>query len=143
MPTRPEAYDVGDKVVFLDLRVRLEGGEQVDVEMQSRRHLALRPRILFYWGRLYTGQGIVAGRSRCDRCGAVLGPSALVPIAETTVRLLRVANAIRVPPRPANESASLFALDARVQLFPASVERKIPSPKYESPELLASIQLKA
>lgn len=69
MPARPEAYDVQDKVVFLDLRVRLEGGEQVDVEMQTRRHVALRPRVLFYWGRLYTGQlqrgEPYAGLQRC------------------------------------------------------------------------------
>lgn len=31
-------------------------------------------------GRLYTGQGIAAGRSRCDACGGVLEPRDLVPI---------------------------------------------------------------
>lgn len=31
-------------------------------------------------GRLYTGQGFLAGRSRCDACGAPLSPSSLVPI---------------------------------------------------------------
>ncbi len=31
-------------------------------------------------GRLYTGQGIARGRSRCDACGETLAPSALVPI---------------------------------------------------------------
>lgn len=30
--------------------------------------------------RLYTGQSIVAGRSRCDSCGVTLSPLALVPI---------------------------------------------------------------
>jgi predicted transposase/invertase (TIGR01784 family) len=73
LPARPEAYDVQEKVVFLDLRVRLEGGEQVDVEMQTRRHIALRPRILFYWGRLYTGQ-LLRGESYSglQRCAVVL-----------------------------------------------------------------------
>jgi len=73
LPARPEAYDVQDKVVFLDLRVRLEGGEQVDVEMQTRRHVALRPRVLYYWGRLYTGQ-LQRGEpySGLKRCAVVL-----------------------------------------------------------------------
>lgn len=31
-------------------------------------------------GRLYTGQGYVSGRSRCDACNAHLSPRALVPI---------------------------------------------------------------
>jgi predicted transposase/invertase (TIGR01784 family) len=73
LPSRPETYDVEDKVVFLDLRVRLQGGEQVDVEMQTRRHIALRPRVLFYWGRLYTGQ-LLRGEpySGLQRCVVVL-----------------------------------------------------------------------
>jgi predicted transposase/invertase (TIGR01784 family) len=48
--------EVDGKPIALDLRVRLEGGEQIDVEMQTRSHPALRERGLFYWGRLYTGQ---------------------------------------------------------------------------------------
>jgi predicted transposase/invertase (TIGR01784 family) len=48
--------EVDGKPIALDLRVRLEGGEQIDVEMQTRGHPALRERGLFYWGRLYTGQ---------------------------------------------------------------------------------------
>ena len=73
LPARPEAYDVEDKVVFLDLRARLQGGEQVDIEMQTRRHIALRPRVLFYWGRLYTGQ-LLRGQSYSglQRCAVVL-----------------------------------------------------------------------
>jgi prepilin signal peptidase PulO-like enzyme (type II secretory pathway) len=31
-------------------------------------------------GRLYTGQGVIAGRSRCDACGKTLGYADLVPI---------------------------------------------------------------
>jgi predicted transposase/invertase (TIGR01784 family) len=73
LPPRPEPSDVQEKVVFLDLRVRLGSGEQVDVEMQTRRHLALRPRVLFYWGRLYTGQ-LQRGEpySALQRCAVVL-----------------------------------------------------------------------
>jgi predicted transposase/invertase (TIGR01784 family) len=52
----PERMAPGDKNIALDLRVRLENGEQVDVEMQSRRHPALRERALYYWARLYAGQ---------------------------------------------------------------------------------------
>lgn len=59
--------------MFLDLRVRLQGGEQVDVEMQTQRHIALRPRVLLYWGRLYTGQ-LLRGEpySGLQRCAVVL-----------------------------------------------------------------------
>ncbi|MDF3067267.1 MAG: hypothetical protein K0R38_2868 [Polyangiaceae bacterium] len=56
LPPRPDVEDVDEKSVFLDLRIRLDSGEQVDVEMQTRRHPALRERVLFYWARLYTSQ---------------------------------------------------------------------------------------
>jgi len=56
MPAQPERLAVGDKNIALDVRVRLEGGEQVDVEMQSQRRPALRERALYYWARLYVGQ---------------------------------------------------------------------------------------
>jgi predicted transposase/invertase (TIGR01784 family) len=52
----PEKATVGDKGVVLDLRVRLESGEQIDIEMQTRSHSALRERILYYWARLHAGQ---------------------------------------------------------------------------------------
>ena len=52
----PERTAIDDKGVVLDLRVQLEGGEQIDIEMQSRSHPALRERILYYWARLYAGQ---------------------------------------------------------------------------------------
>jgi predicted transposase/invertase (TIGR01784 family) len=53
---RPDlaALDVEGKEVVLDLRALLESGEQVDVEMQTRSHAALRERGLFYWSRLYS-----------------------------------------------------------------------------------------
>jgi predicted transposase/invertase (TIGR01784 family) len=47
---------VDDKSIALDVRVRLANGEQVDVEMQTQRHPALRERALYYWARLYVGQ---------------------------------------------------------------------------------------
>jgi predicted transposase/invertase (TIGR01784 family) len=56
LPTQAEPLEVDGKPIALDLRVRLDGGEQIDVEMQTRRHPALRERGLFYWGRLYTSQ---------------------------------------------------------------------------------------
>ncbi len=47
-------------------------------------------------------------------------------------------NAIRVPPRPLKDNAPLLAVRIRFQSVPALVERRMPRPKYESPELLAS-----
>lgn len=73
MPPRPEPAEVEEKLVLLDLRVRLLNGEQVDVEMQTRRHAALRARVLFYWGRMYAGQ-IQRGQpyAGLKRCAVVL-----------------------------------------------------------------------
>jgi predicted transposase/invertase (TIGR01784 family) len=73
LPPGPEAGAVDDKSIYLDLRVRLQSGEQIDVEMQTRRHLALRPRVLFYWSRMYTGQ-LKRGQpySGLQRCVVVL-----------------------------------------------------------------------
>ncbi len=63
-------------------------------------------------------------------------PSDVVPIAATTV--FAVLNAMCVPPRPLKESEPGFAVEISVQVFPASVERRMPRPKYESAELFAS-----
>jgi len=52
----PERLGVDDKSIALDVRVRLPNGEQIDVEMQTQRHPALRERALYYWARLYVGQ---------------------------------------------------------------------------------------
>ena len=52
----PERLGVDDKSIALDVRVRLANGEQIDVEMQTQRHPALRERALYYWARLYAGQ---------------------------------------------------------------------------------------
>jgi predicted transposase/invertase (TIGR01784 family) len=56
LPAQPERLAASDKNISLDVRVRLRGGEQVDVEMQSQRRPALRERALYYWARLYSGQ---------------------------------------------------------------------------------------
>jgi len=56
LPAQPERHSVADKNISLDVRVRLQNGEQVDVEMQSQRRPSLRERALYYWARLYTGQ---------------------------------------------------------------------------------------
>lgn len=53
---QPERLAVDDKSIVLDVRARLANGEQIDVEMQSQRRPALRPRALYYWARLYVGQ---------------------------------------------------------------------------------------
>jgi len=52
----PERHGVDEKSIALDVRVRLANGEQIDVEMQTQRHPALRERALYYWARLYVGQ---------------------------------------------------------------------------------------
>ena len=73
LPPRPETATVEDKYVFLDLRVSLENGEQIDVEMQTRRHPALWPRLLFYWAKMYTGQLQRGdGYSKLKRCVVIL-----------------------------------------------------------------------
>ena len=56
LSSEPEKATVDDKGVVLDLRVQLESGEQIDIEMQTRGHPALHERILYYWARLYVGQ---------------------------------------------------------------------------------------
>ena len=48
-----EAFEKG---VVLDLRVRLAGGSQVDVEMQSDRQPGSRKRMLYYWAKMYGAQ---------------------------------------------------------------------------------------
>jgi hypothetical protein len=44
-----------DKAIVLDTRVRLDGGERVDVEMQARGNAFLAERFLFYATRDYSG----------------------------------------------------------------------------------------
>jgi predicted transposase/invertase (TIGR01784 family) len=48
--------DADFEALAREKRVRLANGEQIDVEMQSQRRPALRPRALYYWARLYVGQ---------------------------------------------------------------------------------------
>jgi len=47
---------VDDKGIALDIRVELDDGQQVDVEMQSQPRLARWERALYYWARMYAGQ---------------------------------------------------------------------------------------
>ncbi|EHQ34423.1 Rpn family recombination-promoting nuclease/putative transposase [Methanoplanus limicola] len=46
----------GDKTGILDIRIVLDSGVQVDVEIQLSDHPAIRERVLFYNSRLYTSQ---------------------------------------------------------------------------------------
>ncbi len=63
---------VEDKGVVLDLRVALEDGQQVDVEMQTQPRLARRERALYYWARMYGGQlGRGQGYDALRRCVVV------------------------------------------------------------------------
>ena len=43
------------KQIVLDLRIRLNSGENINVEMQSISKDGFLPRVLFYWAKLYTG----------------------------------------------------------------------------------------
>src|SRR6478735_11786292 len=54
--SEPARQHADDKGIVLDLRVGLEGGEQVDIEMQSQGRPAQFERALFYWARMYGGQ---------------------------------------------------------------------------------------
>ena len=68
LPAQPENLAVGSKNISLDVRLRLQNGEQVDVEMQSQRRPALRS-ARFTIGRVCTraSSGAVI---RTARCGA-------------------------------------------------------------------------
>ena len=46
----------GDKTGILDIRIVLDSGVQVDVEIQLSDHPAIRKRVLFYLSRLYSSQ---------------------------------------------------------------------------------------
>lgn len=65
-------------------------------------------------GRLYTGEGFIKGRSRCDACGAHLPPSTLVPIISYVVlgARARCCGARLTPLSPLSEAVlgALFAL---------------------------------
>ena len=70
---QPERSGVDEKSIALDLRIQLETGEQVDVEMQTQRRPAQRERALYYWARLYAGQALRgAPYENLRRCVVVL-----------------------------------------------------------------------
>ena len=52
-PSLPSPY-ARDKQVVLDLNVRLNTGEKIDVEMQASNQEAFIERTIFYWARLFT-----------------------------------------------------------------------------------------
>ena len=45
-----------DKLSILDIKAKDAAGRWFDVEMQMVTHEAVLPRMLYYWGKLYTGQ---------------------------------------------------------------------------------------
>ena len=45
-----------DKLSVLDIKAKDASGRRFDVEMQMVSHVAVLPRMLYYWGKLYTGQ---------------------------------------------------------------------------------------
>ncbi|HQY65461.1 MAG TPA: Rpn family recombination-promoting nuclease/putative transposase, partial [Polyangiaceae bacterium] len=47
--------DVTDKGIALDIRVTLDDGTQIDLEMQADKRPAFRKRALYYWARLFGG----------------------------------------------------------------------------------------
>ena len=51
-----ERETLAEKGAVLDIRVQLQDGRQVDVEMQVAPHPGLRERVLYYWARLYVAQ---------------------------------------------------------------------------------------
>ena len=50
-----EKEELNDKVGILDIKVKLDNGTQVNVEMQVVNQQNMEKRTLFYWGKLYTG----------------------------------------------------------------------------------------
>jgi len=55
---------VSDRGIVLDVRVQLEDGSLVDVEMQMQTHPGLRGRFLHYWAKLFASQATVGGEWR-------------------------------------------------------------------------------
>lgn len=44
----------GDKAIVLDVHVRLDDGQHIDLEMQTTAPTGTRPRFLYYWARLFS-----------------------------------------------------------------------------------------
>lgn len=56
LPTHLRVYYEEDKLGILDVRMLLNGGEQIDVEIQIAPFVLWPERSLFYLGKMYTGQ---------------------------------------------------------------------------------------
>lgn len=89
--SEPEKPLTGDKDIALDVRVRFEGGEQADIEMQTQPRPALRERFLYYWARVYGGQlPRGADYPALRRCAVILFttfPVVAVPRFHSTFRI--------------------------------------------------------
>ena len=57
------------KQIVLDLRIRLNSGENINVEIQSISREGFLPRVLFYWAKLYTGD-LERGQEYKELCPA-------------------------------------------------------------------------
>ncbi|MBI5536061.1 MAG: Rpn family recombination-promoting nuclease/putative transposase, partial [Deltaproteobacteria bacterium] len=60
-----EKEAIPDRGVVLDIRVRLEDGKEVDVEMQSQTRPGMTKRALYHWSRMYGAQ-IVRGQEYAE-----------------------------------------------------------------------------
>ncbi|WP_185907807.1 Rpn family recombination-promoting nuclease/putative transposase [Psychrobacillus soli] len=54
--TNLQKMHVNDKASSLDLRVKTNNGEQINIEMQVQGHRALPERMLMYWAKMYSVQ---------------------------------------------------------------------------------------
>lgn len=54
--TNLQIMHANDKASSMDLRVKTENGEQVNIEMQVQGHRALPERMLMYWAKMYSVQ---------------------------------------------------------------------------------------
>lgn len=54
-PTNTKRHSV-DKLSIMDLRATTELGEQINIEMQLKHHVAFHERMLYYWANMYSSQ---------------------------------------------------------------------------------------
>jgi predicted transposase/invertase (TIGR01784 family) len=63
----PQKVDLTQKEIVLDIRVRLDSGSEVDLEMQTTAPEGTRERFLYYWARTYAESLPVGGNYRSLR----------------------------------------------------------------------------